>query len=79
MTMGSAVAHKHQILHNPKDELKNRTVSFLCNYDCTKFKSIWSKHCLIYSVFPVSHKEVHGNIVIFIKEDKNKLKVMLLE
>lgn len=71
--MGSAVVHKRQILHNHKNELKYRTVSFwyvmiVASLKASEASIAW---CII-SVFPVSHKEVHGNIIVlYIKEDKN--------
>lgn len=71
--MGSAVVHKRQILHNHKNEIKYRTVSFwnvmiVASLKASKTSIAW----YIISVFPVSHnKEVHGNIVLYIKEDKN--------
>jgi len=70
--MGSTVVHKRQILHNHKNELKYRTVSFwyvmiVASLKASKTSIAW----YIISVFPVSYKEVHGNIVLYIKEDKN--------
>lgn len=61
--MGSAVVHKRQILHNHKNEIKYRTVSFWYVMIVASLKA--SKTSIAWYIY------IHGNIVLCVKEDKN--------